>query len=210
MGSFSSVVSQTLKMTEKRILYTLLIFSCFAMIYGSTKTGKAISVFNIVKFANDVCNGTDNKNVKKKEARPVGLAPKAMACVVPLRWGAATRSPRTRHISNLTTRPVGLATLKFVVATKIYAKCALISLPSKLLPLPLPLPLYHLLLSGFKIWVELHLMPEVDARLIHFLWSYPEDHRHQLFVEPIRINTCTLMYPRTVLYFHFILLPEVA
>merc|ERR1712064_164440 len=61
MGSFSSVVSQTLKMTEKRILYTLLIFSCFAMIYGSTKTGKAISVFNIVKFANDVCNGTDNK-----------------------------------------------------------------------------------------------------------------------------------------------------
>lgn len=31
------------------------------MIYGSTKSGKAISVFNIVKFANDVCNGTDNK-----------------------------------------------------------------------------------------------------------------------------------------------------
>merc|ERR1711884_116654 len=55
------VASQTLKMTEKRILYTLLIFSCFAMIYGSTKSGKAISVFNIVKFANDVCNGTDNK-----------------------------------------------------------------------------------------------------------------------------------------------------
>jgi len=48
-------------MTEKRIIYTLLIFSCFAMIYGSDKSGKAISVFNIVKFANDVCNGTDNK-----------------------------------------------------------------------------------------------------------------------------------------------------
>jgi len=71
-------------------------------------------------------------NVRTKVARPVGLAPKAMACVVPLRWGAATRSPRTRHISNPTTRPVALATLKFVVATRIYAKCALISLPSKL------------------------------------------------------------------------------
>ena len=37
-----SVASQTLKMTEKRILYTLLIFSCFAMIYGSTKSGKGL------------------------------------------------------------------------------------------------------------------------------------------------------------------------
>jgi len=31
------------------------------MVFGSTKSGKAISVFNIVKFENGVCNGTDNK-----------------------------------------------------------------------------------------------------------------------------------------------------
>merc|ERR1712241_984905 len=55
------VTFQTLKMTDRKILYTLLICSCFAMVYGSTKSGKAISVFNIVKFENGVCNGTDNK-----------------------------------------------------------------------------------------------------------------------------------------------------
>ena len=44
-----SVASQTLKMTEKRILYTLLIFSCFAMIYGSTKSGKGLRT-KIVEF----------------------------------------------------------------------------------------------------------------------------------------------------------------
>ena len=32
-------------------------------------------------------------------------------------------------------------------------------------------------------------MLKVDAILIHFLWSYPEDRRRQLFVELIPTNT---------------------
>ena len=39
---FSSVTFQTLKMTDRKILYTLLICSCFAMVYGSTKSGKGL------------------------------------------------------------------------------------------------------------------------------------------------------------------------
>ena len=39
---FNSVTFQTLKMTDKKILYTLLICSCFAMVYGSTKSGKGL------------------------------------------------------------------------------------------------------------------------------------------------------------------------
>ena len=39
---FSSVAFQTLKMTDRKILYTLLLCSCFAMVFGSTKSGKGL------------------------------------------------------------------------------------------------------------------------------------------------------------------------
>lgn len=86
-------------------------------------------------------HATPRTNVRTKEASPVGLALMDMEFAAYSPSAAEIRYLKIALILRVIMLPVVLATLKFAVATKIFAKCDWISLPSKLLTLPLPLPL---------------------------------------------------------------------